>query len=85
MDISSTLLSCAEGSAFQRWLAPGLGETRLDVQCELRKGEEVVGTAKAVRTVATGGVWSVGAGKSVFEDVAKDLVDDLRKRISGEI
>jgi len=61
---------------------PGWGATILIVQCDLVDDDNnIVGSVKATRTVSIGGLYSVGAWKTVFNNLANDVVEDLSKSI----
>ena len=40
----------------------------------------VVGSVEAKRTVSFGGAYSIGAWKTVFNNLANDVVEDLSKQ-----
>lgn len=80
--LSSKIVEYAKGDAFKRWLLPGWGSTVLTIQCDLKDGNKVVGSAEARRTVSIGGGYTIGAWKTIFASVAKDVVEDLRSQIS---
>lgn len=71
------------GNAFQRWLVPGWGSTVLVVRGALRdpKTNELAAVIDHERSVAAGGLFSIGAWESIFTDVADDLAKDLKTRI----
>ena len=79
--LNAEILSYEKGNAFGRWLWPGVGSTLLEVHCELRDGDKVVGVADAKRTVDAGGGYTIGAWKGIYEDVAKDIVEDLSAQL----
>ena len=79
--LNSKIIEYAKGDAFKRWLLPGWGSTVLNIQCELKDGNIVVGSVEARRTVSIGGGYSVGAWRTIFDSVAKDVVKDLRSHI----
>jgi hypothetical protein len=79
LTLNVRILKYSKGNAFARWMMPGLGATVLTIEADLKDGESIVGTARANRTVAAGGAFTVGAWKAVFDDVALDLVNDLKK------
>lgn len=70
------------GSAFKRWLLPGMGSTVLSVECKLYDGANEVGTVQATRSVDMGGGYSAGAWKSIFAKVADDIVADLQEKLA---
>src|SRR5712692_2636283 len=69
------------GDAFKRWLLPGWGSTVVSVECELRAANQLVGTVRARRTVSFGGVYTIGAWRTIFASVADDVVSELRAKI----
>ena len=79
--LSSKIVEYAKGSALKRWFLPGWGSTVLTIQCDLKEGSKVVGSAEARRTVSFGGGYSINAWKNIFAGVAKDVVKDLRSKI----
>lgn len=82
MDVN--IIEYRKGDAFKRWLWPGYGSTVLVVEATLLDTEgNVDATAQANRSVDAGGGYTVGAWKSVFDDVARDLVSDLQGNIVG--
>lgn len=56
----------------------------MQVQCDLKDSDKIVGTADARRSVTAGGAYTVGAWEKVFTHVARDVAADLRDRISGQ-
>jgi uncharacterized protein YceK len=79
--LSSRIVEYEKGSALQRWMLPGWGSTVLTIEGELTHGERVVGTFQARRTVSIGGTLTIGAWRTIFASVAKDVVKDLRSKI----
>jgi len=79
--LMSSIVEYEEGNAFKRWLLPGWGSTMLTVRGDLKDGERLVGSVDARRTISAGGGYTIGAWKSIFRDVAEDIVDDLRAKI----
>ena len=78
------IIEYRKGDAFKRWLWPGYGSTVLVVEATLLDAEgNVDATAQANRSVDAGGGYTTGAWKEIFEDVAADLVTDLKATISG--
>jgi thioredoxin reductase len=77
------ILEYEEGSAFKRWLLPGWGSTALSVHCDLTEntGGKTVGSVDARRTVDAGGLYTVGAWKTVFVDIAGDMATELEEKI----
>jgi len=79
--LNSKIVEYAKGDAFKRWLLPGWGSTVLTIQCDLKDGDNVVGSVNARRTVSIGGGYTIGAWKTIFASLAKDVVQDLRSQI----
>lgn len=78
----STIVEYEEGNAFKRWMLPGWGATALTVRGDLKDGDRIVGSVDARRTVSAGGGYTIGAWKSIFGDLAKDIVADLRAKMA---
>ena len=82
MDVN--IIEYRKGDAFKRWLWPGYGSTVLVVEATLLDADgNVDATAQANRSVDAGGGYTVGAWEKIFEDVATDLVSDLKVNITG--
>jgi hypothetical protein len=81
MTVDTKILEYSEGDAFKRWLLPGWGATVLTIQSDLREGENLVGSVDARRTVSAGGLYTVGAWKSIFDDLSNDIVTELMTKI----
>ena len=79
--LNSQITEYDPGDAFKRWLMPGWGSTVVAVECDLRDGDQVVGTLRARRTVSFGGAYTIGAWKTVFGSIAEDVVKELRTKI----
>ncbi|MBW2408097.1 MAG: hypothetical protein JRF17_12055 [Deltaproteobacteria bacterium] len=82
--MESRIIGYKKGSAFKRWMMPGWGATELSIRCELKDDKNnVVGKAAAIREVFAGGGYTIGAWKTVFNDVANDVAEDLRAQIES--
>jgi hypothetical protein len=81
--INTKIVEYDEGDAFKRWLLPGWGSTVLSLHCELKDSQSgsIVGNADARRTVSFGGAYTIGAWKTIFASVAKDVVNALRTQM----
>jgi hypothetical protein len=79
--LNSKIIEYDKGNAFMRWLVPGAGSTALVIRCDLKEGDKVVGSAEAKRTVDAGGLYTLGAWKTIFGSVARDVVNDMRSQI----
>ncbi len=72
------------GNPFKRWVLPGWGCTVLAVKgglCE-QNGGKVVAEIDHQRTVAAGGLYTIGAEHYILNNVAYDLASDLKVRIT---
>jgi len=70
------------GDAFKRWLMPGWGETKLTVQCIVKEiNGDKAGEMEVSKSIADGGAYTIGAWNYVFSDVAKAMVEEIKKRI----
>lgn len=80
--LESYIIKYREGSAFKRWLLPGWGATELSIRCELKdEKNNLVGSAVASREIFAGGLYTIGAWKTVFKDVTDDVANDLRDQL----
>lgn len=78
--LESNIIEYKKGDAFKRWLLPGWGATILIVRCDLvDEDNKIVGSVEAKRTVDAGGAYTIGAWKTVFDNLANDVVEDLSK------
>lgn len=78
LTLATDIVEYSKGDAFKRWLLPGWGSTALVVRATLTDGNNrTVGTVEAKRTVDAGGGYTIGAWKTVFDDLARDVVGDL--------
>ena len=67
-----------EGSAFLRWVIPGMGETFLNIETILLdENNNPVSQLRTSRTIQGGGGYTAGAWKRVFDSVAKRLISDI--------
>jgi len=72
------------GNAFKRWLLPGYGSTILEVDCELKAPDgTTAATIHHQRSVFAGGVFTIGAWKTIFGSVASDIADELEARLKA--
>ena len=70
------------GSAFKRWLLPGYGATVLSVRGTLQASDgSPAGEFEHSRGVYAGGLYTVGAWQSIFDEVAADIARDLDNSI----
>ncbi len=80
--MKAKLLEYEPGSAFGRWLLPGVGTTICTVSAEIldKKTGALVGRLDSRQTVSFGGAYSVGAENYICKRVADDLIGELDKR-----
>lgn len=71
------------GNAFKRWLLPGYGSTVLQVSGQLTdvQTKDVAGNLHHKLRVPTGGAYSIGAWRTIFDSVANDIATSLANRI----
>lgn len=81
--IKTKLLEYEPGSAFGRWLLPGVGTTICTVTAEIldKKTGALVGRLDSRQTVSFGGAYSIGAENYICKRVADDLIGELDKRL----
>jgi hypothetical protein len=83
--LESYIIKYREGSAFKRWLLPGWGATELSIRCDLKdENNNLVGSAVASREIFAGGLYTIGAWKTVFKDVTDDVTNDLRDQLKAK-
>lgn len=82
--INLRIVDYKPGNAFGRWLMPGLGATVLSVEGNLVKGPgpEELAKIRDQRGVYAGGAFSIGAWRTIFDTVARDIIDGVGQRIS---
>lgn len=83
--MTSKIVEYEEGDAFKRWMLPGWGTTVLSIHCEVKESGNgrMIGAVDARRTVSIGGAYSIGAWRTIFASVAKDVVKELRTKIGA--
>lgn len=76
--LSVSIVQYSKGSAFGRWLMPGVGKTILSVEANITDSEGVIlAESQATRSIGAGGGFTIGAWQKVFTDVAESLIQDL--------
>lgn len=83
---NAEILDYEMGSAFGRWLVPGMAPTILAIRGELRdpKDDALAGALEHKRGVYVGGFYTIGAWRTIFQSVSNDVAKELRIRINGE-
>lgn len=79
LQLNIDIMEYSEGNAFKRWLVPGWGATVLTIEATLKDSDQVVGKANATRNIVAGGGYTIGAWKTVFDDIAADVIADLKE------
>ena len=65
-----------KGKAAARWVLPGLGETRLNIEAILYdQDNKAISQARVSRKVSWGGLYTIGAGNRAFDKVATSLLN----------
>lgn len=79
--VACKLISYEAGSALARWTAPGSGKTQCFVKCTLTDKEsgKPLGEITANRTVAAGGLYTVGYERRILSEVSEDIASELDK------
>jgi hypothetical protein len=75
------LIEYQKGDAFKRWLLPGWGATVVTLKAEFKdeKGN-TLGIIDCHRTVEAGGGYTIGAWKTIFNDVADDIYEQFKEK-----
>lgn len=84
--LNLTVQDYEPGSAFQRWLLPGLGTTILHVTGELidlSTGKRA-GEVDHERGIYAGGAYTIGGWEKIFQTVANDIATELDNRINNK-
>ena len=77
-NLSVSIIQYEKGSAMARWIMPGMGATILSVEASLINTDGVtVAQSQATKSIGAGGGYTIGAWKTVFQDISKILVADL--------
>lgn len=77
--IGVKILDYEPGSAFGRWLMPGVGSTVLQATSRVADSDHVVGNIETRNTIDAGGAYSVNAWKTIFNDAAAEIVKELKE------
>lgn len=75
------LIEYQKGDAFKRWLLPGWGATVVSLKAEFKdESGKTLGTIDCHRTVEAGGAYTIGAWKTIFDDVADDILQQFKEK-----
>lgn len=82
--LKTKLIEYEPGSAFGRWLLPGLGTTICTVDAEIldKQTGALIGRLHSRQTVSFGGAYSIGADTYICKRVADELVGEIVKKSS---
>jgi hypothetical protein len=83
--LEAHIIKYQKGDDIQRLLVPGLGSTVLTVKCNLKEGDQVVGTVEAQRKIAYGDALTIRVWKKIFTSVAEDTVKELRIKLHAGV
>jgi hypothetical protein len=81
VSLKASIIEYEKGDAFKRWLVPGWGATVVTIRCEVLQDGKAIGSVDAKRSVSAGGGYTVGAWRTIFAEIAKDAVKELRPKI----
>lgn len=82
LELTAEIVEYKKGDAFKRWIMPGWGSTVLIVRGSVNDAENRrVGSVDVKRSVDAGGGYTIGAWKSIFQDVADDIVTKLEEQL----
>ena len=86
LTITNSLIVYEPGNAVKRWLLPGAGATKTIVKTSLidKKSGEIIGEMLTTKQISGGGLYSVGADKSILKTVAEGIINGIEKNIEGE-
>jgi len=82
--LKTKLIEYEAGSAFGRWILPGLGTTVCTVDAELldKKTGSLIGRMRSRQTVSAGGFYSIGADNYICKRAADDLIGEVDKKLN---
>lgn len=83
--LKCSLTAYEPGSALKRWLAPGYGATQCTVKCPLidKKTGKPIGEIMVAKAISAGGLYSIGAHKSILGIVADDIAEQIDAKAKG--
>ena len=81
--LKTKLIEYEPGSAFGRWLLPGLGTTICTVDAEVldKQTGALIGRLQSRQTVSFGGAYSIGADSYICKRVADELIAEIDKKL----
>ncbi len=84
--IENRLLNYKAGSAFNRWLMPGAGATQVTVKTIMtdKTTGAHIGDIITNKSISAGGLFTVGAEKSILRSAAKAIVTEVERRNKGK-
>ena len=86
MLVRANLTLYEPGSAASRWLAPHTGASKCVLRISLldADSDQLIGDIVVAKYVGAGGLFTIGADKTVLEDAAEEFATALRERIERE-
>jgi hypothetical protein len=83
--VSCDISAFVEGSAFKRWLMPGWGATTGQVAVMVADSAtgETIAILRGNATVASGGLYTVGADEVILSSALDDVVKQMRQLVAG--
>ena len=86
MLVRANLTLYEPGSAASRWLVPHTGASKCVLRISLldADSEQLIGDMVVAKYVGAGGLFTIGADKTVLEDAAEEFAAALRQRIEKE-
>jgi hypothetical protein len=77
-NLNIRIIQYKKGNAVARWMMPGVGITVLSVEAVLTDPEgKEIGWGQVTRSIGAGGLYTIGAYKTIFNEVADALVKEL--------
>lgn len=77
-NINIRIIQYKKGNAVARWVVPGAGMTVLSVEAVLTDpNNKEIGWGQVTRSIGAGGLYTIGAYKTIFTEVANALVKEL--------
>lgn len=83
--VSCDISTYVEGSAFKRWMMPGWGATSGQVAVMVMDSQtgDTVGILRGNATVASGGLYTIGADEAILSSALDDVVEQMRQLATG--
>jgi hypothetical protein len=81
--LDASIVAYQPGSAVQRWLGTG-GKTQATVRAFLfdKASSASLGEILSVKWISEGGLYTIGADRTIFHVVASNIADEIQRRAS---